>query len=170
MPSFHVRPIPTEIVSEARQTRRSPGYGHPAHVELATGYGPCRACLRTFVVEKESRLLFTYNPFNGVDPYPSPGPVFVHEEECAPFAENSVFPKDLRALPLVLEGYGRDRWIIARERPLPEQIEAAIERLFGNRAVEYMHVRNFEAGCFIAAVERDSSLSSTKRCAILGNK
>lgn len=155
MTSFHVRPIPVEIVSEARQTRRSPRYGHPVHVELATGYGPCRACLRTFAVGKENRLLFTYNPFSGVDPYPSPGPVFVHEQACVPFTSDSVVPEDLRELPLVLEGYGRDRWIIARERPLPEQIEAAIERLFSNQAVEYIHVRNFEAGCFIAAVERN---------------
>lgn len=162
MTSFHVRPIPAETVSEARQTRCSPGYGHPAHVELATGYGPCRACLHTFAVGKESRVLFTYNPFNGVDPYPSPGPVFVHEEECVPFASDSVFPEDLRTLPLVLEGYGRERWIIARERPLPEQIETAIDRLFSNQAVEYIHVRNFEAGCFIATVERGVSSVSTR--------
>ncbi len=161
MTPFQVRPIPAEIVSEARQTRRSPRYGHPAHAELATGYGPCRACLRTFAVGKESRLLFTYNPFNGVDPYPSPGPVFVHEEECAPFASDSNVPEDLRTLPLMLEGYGRDRWIIARERPLSDQIEAAIERLFSNRAVEYIHVRNFEAGCFIATVERNMPSVST---------
>ncbi len=161
MTSFQVRPIPAEIASEVRQTRRSPRYGHPAHIELATGYGPCRACLRTFVVGKESRLLFTYNPFNGVDPYPSPGPVFVHEEECAPFALESAFPEGLRTLPIIFEGYGRDRWIIARERPSPDQIEAAIDRLFSNRAVEYIHIRNLEAGCFIATVERGAALVST---------
>jgi hypothetical protein len=154
MTSFHIKPIPSEIASEVRRTRRSPGYGHPVHLELASGYGPCRACLRTFAVGKENRLLFTYNPFSGVDPYPSPGPVFVHEEDCGSFDSESVFPTDLRALPLVLEGYGRERWIVARERPAADEIEAAIGRLFANQAIEYIHIRNGEAGCFIASVDR----------------
>ena len=157
MTSFRIKPILSEIVSEVRRTRRAPGYGHPVHVELAGGYGPCRACLRTFAVGKENRLLFTYNPFTGVDPYPSPGPEFVHEEECDPFDAESLFPADLRTLPLVLEGYGRDRWIIARERPMTDEIEAAIGRLFANQAIEYIHIRNGEAGCFIASAERNSA-------------
>jgi hypothetical protein len=157
MTSFRIKPIPSEIASEVRRTRRAPGYGHPVHVELAGGYGPCRACLRTFAVGEENRLLFTYNPFSGVDPYPSPGPVFVHEEECDPFDAESLFPADLRTLPLVLEGYGRDRWIIARERPVADEIEAAIGRLFANQAIEYLHIRNGEAGCFIASAERKSA-------------
>jgi hypothetical protein len=104
-------------------------------------------------VGKENRLLFTYNPFSGVDPYPSPGPVFVHEEDCGSFDSESVFPADLRTLPLVLEGYGRERWIVARERPAADDIEAAIGQLF-NQAIEYIHIRNGEAGCFIASVNR----------------
>lgn len=154
MTSFRIKPIPSEIASEVRRTRRAPRYGHPVHIEVANGYGPCRACLRTFAVGKENRLLFTYNPFSGVDPYPSPGPVFVHEKDCNPFDAESLFPAGLRALPLVLEGYGRDRWIIARERPTADEIEAAIGRLFANQAIEYIHIRNGEAGCFIASAER----------------
>jgi hypothetical protein len=55
---------------------------------------------------------------------------------------------------LTFEGYGDDRWIVARERVAYCEAETAIERLFGDPAVRYTHVRNTEAGCFIARVER----------------
>jgi len=58
-------------------------------------------------------------------------------------------------LPLTLEAYGRDRWMVARERPAAEDIEAAIDRLLGHPAVAYIHIRNTEAGCFIARIERN---------------
>lgn len=165
MTTFRVLPISTDIVAEARRSGRSPNYGHPVYTEIASGTGPCRSCLRTFEVGKESRLLFTFDPFNGLDAYPSPGPVFVHQDSCDPFDGDGQFPPGLRELPLTLEGYGRGRWIIARERPAPQAIEDAIERLFQHPAVEYIHVRNTEAGCYIATVVKQevSSCQSTPR-------
>lgn len=53
---FNIRAIPDEISRAARETLKSPQYGHPAHVELAGGTGPCRQCLRTFEVEKERQF------------------------------------------------------------------------------------------------------------------
>ena len=47
---FRIAGIPSDLAAEVRQTLRSPQYGHPAHRETATGYGPCRLCLRTFEV------------------------------------------------------------------------------------------------------------------------
>ena len=99
-------------------------------------------------------MLFTYNPFDGRDSYPSPGPIFIHEQACEPYAGNGVFPEDLRSLPLVLEGYGRARCVVAQERVQDGKVEAAIERIFALPAVEYIHLRNLEAGCFIAQIER----------------
>ena len=110
-PKFSIRAIPDEISTAARNTRKSPQYGHPAHVEIAGGTGPCRQCLRTFHVGKENRVLFTYNPFDGLDPYPSPGPIFVHETPCATYSPQNKFPDSLRSLPLMFEGYGSDRWV-----------------------------------------------------------
>jgi hypothetical protein len=111
-------------------------------------------CLDTFRVGEEERLLFTYDPFAGLDPFPAPGPVFVHADGCAPFAAGSGFPEPLRALPLVLEGFAPGRWLVARERVLTGDVEAAADRIFGHDAVEYVHVRNAEAGCYIARLER----------------
>jgi len=92
------------------------------------------------------RLLFTYNPFADLDPYPSPGPVFVHAAGCAPFAAPEGIPEPLRALPLTLEGYGAGRWLVARERVEGGDVEGAATRLFAHPAVAYVHVRNSEGG------------------------
>ena len=153
MHQFRVAGIPEEISRQVRETLTAPGYGHPAHVAVAKGYGPCRACLQTFEVDQDERILFTYNPFAALDPYPSPGPVFIHREGCGRY-EGTAFPDSLRPLPLTLEAYGRGRWIHHRERVADGQVEEALDRLLSHPEVEYVHVRNTEAGCFIALVER----------------
>jgi hypothetical protein len=154
---FRVLPIDPALVEQVRSTMKSPQYGHPAHVEVAAGYGPCRACLQQFRTGQEDRILFTYSPFAGLDEYPSPGPIFIHAKSCAAFAEAQSFPQELRSLPLTLEAYGEDRWIIARERPSEPEIETCIERLLSSNGVRYVHVRNTEAGCFIARIERSGA-------------
>jgi hypothetical protein len=151
---FRVLPIDSELVEQVRSTLKSLQYGHPAHVERATGYGPCRACLQQFHTGEEDRILFTYNPFQGFDEYPSPGPVFIHARSCRSYHKQRDFPEELRSLPLTLEAYGADRWIIARERPSANEIETSVERLLNTGGVRYIHIRNTEAGCFIARIER----------------
>ena len=153
MSSFRTIPIPTTLAEAARRDRRSPQYGHPAHVERATGYGPCRLCLNTFHVGEEDRLLFTYNPFEGLDSYPSPGPIFVHADGCVAHQPEQEFPEPLRALPLTLEAYGPERWIVAGEPSAGGDVETAAARLFAHPEVSYIHVRNTEAGCYIARLE-----------------
>jgi uncharacterized protein DUF1203 len=154
MAGFHVLPIDSALIEAVRNTLKSPQYGHPAHVELAAGYGPCRACLKQFRTGEENRILFTYNPFAGLDEYPSPGPVFIHADSCRHYAQPGKFPEELRSLPLTLEAFGENRWIIARERPAEHEIEQSVERLLNTSGVRYIHVRNTEAGCYIARIER----------------
>jgi len=163
MAGFQVSPIDSAITEAVRNTLKSPQYGHPAHVERAAGYGPCRACLKQFRAGQEDRILFTYNPFAGLDEYPSPGPVFIHAKSCQHYAQTGEFPPELRALPLTLEAYGDNRWIIARERPAEHEIEQAVERLLHTGGVRYIHVRNTEAGCYIARIERSISAEEKSR-------
>ena len=153
MSLYDVIAIPENLAQKVRTTLKAPGYGHPAHVEAASGYGPCRLCLKKFREGEEDRILFTYDPFRGLDSYPSPGPVFIHRDGC-PAYEDEGFPTELRDLPLTLEAYGPDRWIVARERVADGEVDAAIGRLLAREEVGYIHVRNTEAGCYIARVER----------------
>ncbi|MGZ4829312.1 MAG: DUF1203 domain-containing protein [Candidatus Angelobacter sp.] len=156
MAGFRVLPIAPALAEQVRYTLKSPQYGHPAHVELAGGYGPCRLCLKQFRAGEDDRILFTFNPFQGLDEYPSPGPVFIHAKTCASYDQPQSFPEELRSLPLTLEAYGENRWIIARERPSANEIESSVERLLQTSGVRYIHIRNTEAGCFIALIQRDS--------------
>jgi hypothetical protein len=145
--------IPEAVATEVRRTLVSPQYGHPAHRETATGYGPCRLCLRTFVVGAEDRILFTYQPFQEPDSLPAPGPVFVHAEACGRY-DAPELPPDFRALPLVLEAYQAGGRLVSQERVGTRVPEDILASLFTDARTDYVHVRNGEAGCFMARVDR----------------
>ena len=132
---------------------KSPQYGHPAHSEVATGYGPCRQCLQTFHVGSEERLLFTYQPFNDPDALPAPGPVFIHRAQCERY-DGPELPPLLRPLPLALEGYGASGALLAQRRVGALTFEAVLQDVFETPEVQYAHIRNSEAGCFIARIDR----------------
>ncbi|HEX6397478.1 MAG TPA: DUF1203 domain-containing protein [Steroidobacteraceae bacterium] len=150
---FVVRGIPQEIADQVRQTRRSPGYGHPAHEELASGTGPCRCCLKPFVPGVDRRLLFTWRPVGGEGNLMAPGPVFIHAGHCQAF-EDDGFPEALRALPLAFEARLSGSRVSELSRSDEVPAEAQMRMLFEAHAAEWLHLRHAEAGCFIARVDR----------------
>lgn len=153
MGSYRIQGIPESIATAVRRTMRSPQYGHPVHAEVAAGYGPCRLCLQTFRTGADERLLFTYQPF--VDPaaLPAPGPVFIHRSPCERY-EGPELPAALRPLPLALEGYGEEGALLVQRRVGVVSFEDAVEEVLAHARVQYAHLRNAEAGCFIARVDR----------------
>jgi len=153
--SFRVAAIPTKIAELVRSTMRSPGYGHPVHVEVATGYGPCRHCLRDFQVGRDRRILFTYDPFHGIERLPLPGPIFIHKDSCERFPEAAGFPADLRSHRLTVVAYGDGRRLIAEEYVDNGEVEPLIARLLQQVEVKYLHVRDTEAGCYDLRIERE---------------
>jgi hypothetical protein len=146
--------VPSALVEKVRTSGASPGYGHPAHTEVATGYGPCRHCLRTFQVGDERRTLFTYDPFHELEPVPLPGPVYIHAEPCERYDEASGFPADLLDHPLTLVAYGDGRRTLDEVHVTGDAVRSGLERLFALHAVRYVHVRDRSAGCFDLRVER----------------
>jgi hypothetical protein len=154
MRAYRIQGIPESLATTARASLKSPQYGHPAHVELATGYGPCRLCLQTFRTGIEERLLFTYQPFSDPAALPAPGPVFIHRSACERYDGQSI-PEVLRALPLALEGYGAEGTLLVQRRVGSAPFEAVLEDVFQRGDVRYAHLRNAEAGCFIARLDRD---------------
>jgi hypothetical protein len=153
MPRYRVHGIPDEVAAVVRSDLRAPHYGHPAHAEIATGYGPCRLCLQTFAVGTDERLLFTYQPFTDPEALPAPGPVFIHREPCERY-DALGFPEALRPLPLVVEGYGEAGELLRRRRVGTTSIDAVLDEVLSLADTRYAHLRNGEAGCFIARVER----------------
>ncbi len=154
MSSFRIIGLPPAVAQRVRQTRSSPFAEHPTHVEIARGYGPCRACLRKFEIGTDRRILFTYDPFAGHEPFPLPGPVFIHESACEPYPADGGFPEALRAHAFTLNAYGRGRVLRAQERVGGEDADASLERLLARSDVDYVHVRDTEAGCYDFRVER----------------
>lgn len=153
MTRFHISGIPNALAAEVRETLRAPGYGHPANRELAKSYGPCRHCLRTFRIGEEDRLLFTYQPFGEAGSLPAPGPVFIHADLCERY-DQSTLPPDFRSLPLVFEAYRNGGWLVVQERIGVEASDASLGAIFDQTGADYVHIRNAEAGCFMARVER----------------
>lgn len=154
MHEYRVVPVAPEVARQVRETLTAPGYGHPAHLEVAQGYGPCRVCLHTFREGEEARILFTYDPFAGREPFPLPGPIFIHERECAPYSEDSRFPDGLRFIPLTFNAYGQGRRLLAQVRSGDGRVEEIVDGLFAEPGIAYIHVLNTEAGCFIARLDR----------------
>jgi hypothetical protein len=153
MSAFVVLPLSHQITAEVRASRRAPVYGHPVHEELAGGTGPCRECLRPFVVGAEDRLLFTYSPFDGQSTLPQPGPVFIHATSCSRH-DGVGFPEGLRSIPLVAQAYHRDGTVGAPVAlPVRDQ-DAVLDRALGVSSVTFLLLRHAEAGCFIARVQR----------------
>jgi hypothetical protein len=153
MSLFRFQGIPDALAAEVRTTLRSPQYGHPAHRELAQGYGPCRVCLRTFAVGEDERILFTYQPFREPGSLPAPGPVFIHARECARY-DAAELPPDFRSLPLVFEAYRAGGDLLAQERVGDRLADEVLAKIYGATGADYLHIRNGEAGCFMARVDR----------------
>ena len=153
--------IPTEIAEAVRRRHRDPTYGYPAHTETAAGYGPCRHCLRYFEVGQENRILFTYDPFGGMD-LPLPGPIFIHERPCPRYPPDGGFPSDLREHPLTLVAYGASREVKKEVIVRDGRAEPVIERLLARDDVYYVHVRDTDAGCYDLRAERlaDADMST----------
>lgn len=154
MPPYRIIAIPEAIAADVRATRTSPFAGHPTHVEVAKGHGPCRLCLGTFAVGVERRILFTYDPFAGIEPLPLPGPVFIHESACERYREDAGFPEALREHPLTLNAYERGRRLVAQEYVRDGEVEAVLRRLLADPRVDYVHVRDTAAGCYDFRVQR----------------
>lgn len=153
--AFRIVAIPTEIVDEVRASGKAPRYGHPTHTEVASGHGPCRHCLRTFDVGSENRILFTYDPFTGLEDVPLPGPVFIHAERCERYAEDGGYPAELQRYSVVLQSYSKGQNLVDRRLvSASDDKTTALNALLQRPEVDYVEVRDGKAGCFDFRVER----------------
>ena len=155
MAEYHILGLSNEVTAEVRRSLRAPEYGHPVLREVAGGTGPCRACLEQFKVGEEERLLFTYRPASGDGTLGAPGPVFIHASVCRQY-RGTEFPPGLRSLPLVIEARASGNRIPAARMVSGTEVDRALDELFKNPEVDYLHVRHGEAGCHIARVDREA--------------
>jgi hypothetical protein len=151
--NYRVVPISKTVAVNVRKTMTSPHGGLPAFSAVATGYGPCRSCLKTFRQGKEERIYISYDPFAGVSNLPLPGPVFIHADSCSEYSYDT-FPPDLLTIPMIFEGFGDNSRLITSEPLKAQRLDEQIDSVLNTAGVKFIHLRNGEAGCFIAKIER----------------
>jgi Protein of unknown function (DUF1203) len=146
---FAVAAISEDVARYVREHGRDPIWGHATVTQTATGFGPCRMCLNTFREGEEQRTLFTHDTYAGVADFPQPGPVYIHAASCETY-DGDAFPPGLRGLELTFEAVAPGPRVIALERSVGGDAERVIGCLLELPDVEYVNVRNTEAGCFVA--------------------
>ena len=127
-----------------------------AHLPVLLGGA---ALTRTYVEKDlrevyEGRVFYGRDAFEGLESLPLPGPVFIHETDCARYREDGGFPEDLREHALTFNAYSRGRRLRAQEYVGDGRVERAIEGLLAREDVDYLHVRDTEAGCYDFRIER----------------
>jgi hypothetical protein len=113
---------------------------------------PCRRCLHD-AEPGEAMLLLSYEPFLGASPYAGPGPIYVHERDCKPFAGEGL-PEQLTRRLLSVRAYDERHLLVDAEVTEGAELEAVADRLLGGEAA-YLHVHNARPGCFAARIELD---------------
>lgn len=81
-----------------------------------------------------------------------PGPVFIHAGGCEEFSEAG-FPRELLDVPMIFEGYGEHSRLVKSEVVDVNKLDEQIAEVLGSPGVDFIHIRNAEAGCFIAKIE-----------------
>jgi hypothetical protein len=149
---FRIVPLPTEVAETARRRLREGASAHAlVTVDSPTGY-PCRHCLR-WAQPGEEVILFPYASIPGDRPYAETGPIFVHAETCAPYAQVDEYPGDFRR-HRVLRAYNDSDDMIDAVVIENDQPEPVIERLFQNPQTAFLQVRSVTRGCYTFRIER----------------
>ncbi len=158
MKKFKIIPI-SEVYAAGIRSEGKDVYGHKVVKQRATGYGPCRVSLKPFVPGEDTRLLFSYSPFEIDNAFNQPGPVFIHQEVIRAYQDIYRFPSEIKAdhinFPLSLIGYNAKPEMIFTRLVKDDDVDVLIPEIFEkHQAVAYLHARNAEAGCFICKIER----------------
>jgi hypothetical protein len=158
--TFTVHAIAPDVVAALR-VRDDAGRA-PQPFEDSDGDSPLRCCDR-LGRPGEGVVLASYSPLHrwaraqGVDPgpYDETGPVFLHAEPCDGPAHDG-FPDDYRGLPRVLRAYDADGRIVGGRviADGDQHPERAIDEVFADPQVAFVHARALVAGCLTFAIER----------------
>lgn len=117
---------------------------------------PCRISLQDAEVG-EAVLLLHYQHHQTDAPYRAGGPIFVRRN--APTAQPQVneIPQMLRHRLLSVRAYNAAGWMLQAIVVEGTQLEETIQQLFGDPAIQYLHIHNAKPGCYNCSVVRVNS-------------
>lgn len=119
---------------------------------------PCRRCLRDAQVG-EVLLLLSYDPWTVDSPYRQPGPVFVHERDCEPWAGDAL-PEQQTSRLLSVRVIDHHGMQVAGDVVPGTHLRARLEQAFSNDDTAFVHLHNAGPGCFAARVDRDATATA----------
>ena len=158
MRNFKIVPLTKSYATKIQQTLKD-DFDNNVTEQIATGFGPCRVSLKPFKVGQDVRLLFKHSPFEIDNIFNQVGPIFIHKDEVEEYQDVYHFPKEIKAdkinFPLTLIGYSKEQKMIFTKLVGELDVENLIEETFNqNEEIDFLHVRNAEASCFICKIER----------------
>jgi Protein of unknown function (DUF1203) len=151
---LRVSGIPTEFVREVRRGGVDAN-SQPAVLRRAEGgANPCRHCLG-LIAAGEEKLVLSYRPFPGLQPYAETGPIFLHAQECDRYEGESLPAWFAYLQPAIVRGYDDQDWIVYETGKVISGMELDKEcRLILERPdVAYVHIRS-KFNCFQCRVDR----------------
>lgn len=97
-------------------------------------------------------LPFEHQPASS--PYKSSGPIFVRKVAVQTYVEPGVIPEYVRMRLMSVCAYDTKHLMTGATVCAGSDAVAAIQRMFGNDEVAYIHLHNANRGCFACAVNR----------------
>jgi hypothetical protein len=158
MSKFKIVPLSKEYAAKI-QNQKKDDFGNDIIEQVATGTGPCRVSLKPFKVGEDVRILLSHSPFSEKNIFNQPGPIFISKEAVEPYRDVHRFPPEIKSnkesFPLTLIGYSKKQNMIFTQLVGDDDVDDLIGKIFEEHPkVEYLHVRNAEACCYICKVER----------------
>lgn len=114
---------------------------------------PCRVSLADAEIGEEV-ILVNYEHQSADSPYRASHAVYVRPSATQSSLEPGVVPEVLRIRALSLRGFNEQGMLVAADVVDGKALEAAIEMLFENSAVSYIHIHFAGAGCYAARADR----------------
>ena len=158
MKKFKIIPLSKTYAAGIRASLTD-AFGHTVITQTATGKGPCRVSLKPFAVGSDRRMLLSHSPFEADNAFNQPGPIFINAEEVEPYQDVHRFPPaikaDKKSFPLTLIGYSKEQNMVYSRLVGDDDADLLIQQIFEEQpAVDYLHARNAQAGCFICRINR----------------
>lgn len=114
---------------------------------------PCRVSLED-AAPGETVILTPFVHLDIDSPYRASGPIFVRETARRAVPAPGEVPELLRLRPLSVRAYDSASLMVAADVVDGRELEGAVERLFADSGVAFLHVHFARPGCYACRVDR----------------
>lgn len=121
-------------------------------VDTAPGF-PCRVTLADAEVG-ETVVLLPHLHHDVASPYRASGPIYVRQGGVTATPAIGEIPVMFRHRLLSLRAYDATGMMLGADVVQGTELEDAMDRLFEDERVDYLHIHNAKPGCFNCRVER----------------